>query len=217
MSIEQLIEMICRLYSRMDKVQDMTIAFSSFLREAHSLDYYRRDIKKSYVLNPTLVDGVVQVDLNTELSALRRVYKVNTYSAHALIGSVVHPSSPVITPELYHEGDANNLTNYYGYPDRYTWQITGNYLRISDISTGVTCIEITSFGYPTYGQNILNGAWETDSWIFKEYYQLLEAYCRKWLTSYLKDVQLQNAATANFYEKRAEFIAAYAQEIVSWR
>ena len=217
MSIEELVEMVCRLYSRMDKVQDMTLAFSGFLREAHGIDYYRRDIKKNYVLNPTLVDGVLNVDLNTELSSLRRVYGIRTYTGYSQVGTVIYPSGVVMTPAEYHEGDANNLTTYFGCPDRYTWMITGNYLQIRDVSSGVTCIEITVFGYPTCGQNLLNGVWETDSWIFREFPQLLEAYCRKWLTGYLKDAELKNSATTNFYEKRTEFIGAYAQEIVSWR
>lgn len=217
MSIEDLIEMVCRLYSRMDKVQDMRIAFSSFLREAHSLDYYRRDIKKSYVLNPTLSNGVLQIDLNTELSAMRRIYSIQTYTSFLQVGTAVYPEGVIITPEAYHEGDPNNLTNYYGVPDRYTWNIMGNSIQIRDVSSNAVCVEISGFGYPTYAANITTGVLETDSWIFKEYQVLLEAYCCKWLTSYLKDAELQNAANTKFYEKRQEFIAAYAQEIVSWR
>lgn len=217
MGIEDLTETVCRLYSRMDKLQDMRLAFSSFLKEAHSLDFYRKDIKKSYVLNPSLVDGVLHIDLNTELSAMRRIYAIKTYVGYAQVGTVVYPGNLVLTPEPYHEGDPNNLTNYYGIPDRYTWNITGNSIQIRDISSNANCVEILGFGYPTYGENLITGVLETDSWIFREFQVLLEAYCCKWLTSYLKDAELQNAANTKFYEKRQEFIAAFAQEIVSWR
>jgi len=217
MSIEELIEMVCRLYGRMDKVQDMKIAFSGFLREAHSLDFYRKDIKYSYVLNPSLVDGVLQINMSTELSALRRILAVRTYSSYAEANGVVFPGTPVRTQEPYHEGDANNLTNYYGVPDRFTWTIMGIGMQIRDISQEVTCVEILGIGYPTFGANILTGALETDSWIFREFPQLLEAYCRKWLCGYVKDPQLFNSANQNFYEKRTEFISAYTQEIISWR
>lgn len=217
MSIEELIEMVCRLYSRMDKIADMKVAFSGFLREAHGLDFYRRDIKKSYVLNPVLNNGVLQVDLNTELSAMRRIYMVKTYVGFTQVDTTVYPGELVITPEPYHEGDVNNLVNYYNIPDRYTWNIMGNSMQIRDVSSNANCVEILGFGYPTFGPNILSGALETDSWIFREYQVLLEAMCRKWLAGYLKDAELQNSANTNFYEKRQEFISAYAQEIVSWR
>lgn len=195
----------------------MKVAFSGFLREAHGLDFYRKDIKKSYVLNPTLVDGVLNVDMSTELLSLRRILAVKTYNSYAQVGTVVYPGMPVVTPEQYKEGDYNNLTNYYGAPERYTWFITGTGMQIRDISTGVTCVEILGFAYPVFGENLLTGILETDSWIFREFPQLLEAYCRKWLCGYLKDRELQSTANNNFYEKRTEFITAYAQEIVSWR
>jgi hypothetical protein len=214
----EIVTAACSYYSRPDLVTPiLTSQFANFLRDAHAIDNWAKDRRLLYVLNPTSNNGVVSVNLQTVLPNLRDIISIVPYSNYSQIGSVITPMDLVKLYQKYISADKTDMYNYYGAKRTHTWQILGANLSITDVDASTLCLEVLAFMYPSYTQNLINGQWETDSWIMTEWPNLLQCYCNRFVSLKLKDRELQNAAIQEFNDERTAFIAAKASEIISWQ
>lgn len=218
MTPEEIVTTQCTLYSRMDLFsQILEVQFSNFLRAAHGLDNFRKDLRNLYILNPLISNGVVTENLTTELLRARSIYDVNLYSTYVQVGTVVTPGTKILLPEKYKNADSTDLYDYYDIPTRYVWQIFGQTITLRDVDTATTCIELKVLAYPTYAQNDINGEWQSDSWILLQYPEILSVYCSQYIATKVKDRELLQSAVLEFNRVKTEFLSACAQEIITWR
>ncbi len=218
MTPEQLVDYVCALYSRYDVRDNMLrYDFRNFLRQAHSTDFFRRDLAKLYILNPTVdTYGNVSYDFSQELQSIRAVKTINQYMNYTVAGTSVFPTDKLTLNGKYRPATGEDF-NYYGFRDPYTYTIFGNNLSITDVSTTCKALEIEAFTFPSYAQNEISGAWETNSWILEMHPGYIQAIAEMSLAYSIKDAESRNSAMQKLSVERSNFLATYVQDIVSWQ
>lgn len=214
----EIVTIAATYHSRHDMIDRiLQTAFVGFLSAAHSLDLWRQDLKELYVTNPIVDNGKVSVQLGSDLSQIRVVQKINLYTDYTSVAGVVTPSGPIHKNPKYTESNSNGDFNYFGFKEPNKYYIAGQTLNLTDVDTNCKCIGITAFVYPTYGQNIISGAWQTDSWIAAKFPTLLEAYVRMYIAGIVADPKLIQSAQMFFQQQRYQFLTANVQEMQSWQ
>lgn len=201
-------------YDMTDKI--LTYDFQNILNTAHSINIFRKDLRKLYIVNPTIVSGRVSVDMTSEFRGIRVLRAVKLYSSHSVAGTVVTPGTEILSNPEYTESQGENQFNYYSNKIMNTYYIMGNYLNFTDVPQNCTCIEVTGIVRPYYGRNLITGAWESDSWILEQHPGIIQAMVRRFITGIVADPKMMNAAEIYYQQQLENFVDASKQEMLPW-
>jgi hypothetical protein len=201
-------------YDMTDKI--LTYDFSNILNTAHSINIFRRDLRKLYILNPSINSGKVAVDMSSEFRAIRVIRGVKLYSSYSVVGTVVTPGTEIISNPEYTEAQGENQFNYYSNKILNTYYIAGNYLNFREVPENCVCIEVTGIVRPYYGRNLLTGEWESDSWILEQHPGVIQSMVRRFIAGIVADPKMMNAAEIYYQQQLENFIDANKQEILPW-
>ena len=199
--------------SRPDLEDRCLVHFPQCLQSAHAIACFRRDIKVVSIANPAIVSGQVQLTTSLDLPKLRSVKQVECFSAYTLDGAIVVPSN-LITPNTFVDlSDANSEFNYYGFGYAQSYILLGDTLNLKGVDSTTLALSVTGQFWPSYTFNELTDEYETDSWLMREFPQIVEVYLRLYVARINKDKDGMNIELGSVQQLKTELIRSYPQEI----
>lgn len=222
MTPDEIINNVCEEYERPDMVYKLSNKFPFCVRSAHSVERFARDMTEASLVGFSINTsdprnpGLVQVTQDDNLPRCREVRYIIPYRTYT------EPSPGVIIPgELIpgvrdfvptHERVA--VRDIYGYIIPNTFSQLGNVLSITGVDTNATCLVIGYLSFPNTFFSSEEDSWMTDSWILRDFPELIAAYLGRELAKMVDSRTMLSSAMDKLSQTRADFIDVYSHQVL---
>lgn len=185
------------------------------IRFAHSARLFSKDLTTTVVADPVVTDSNrVSLSLIDDLPRLRKVFQLNFYAGYSepLPGDY-SPFNEILVDQPYrNRAEMNDVKDYYGFQYKNVYAMAGDQLVIDGADKQTKALAIRYFAWPEISINEVTREYQTDSWIVREWPELVKAYLRRKLASVIDKRELRNDALEDFRLTYESFLNENSEE-----
>lgn len=218
-------EVVADLLELLERPDLESLAFSRFysaLQSAHKVERLRKDLYIGVISDPSVVQGKFTFVQDDYLPRCREVRNITLYKDYIVPSLpddpiVIDPDKEIpLSSPFVDLVDRVSARDYYGIKYPHTYTRIGSTVTLSGVSEQTKLIAITYLGFPSFSKDPISGEYESDSWILREFPQLVQAFLRQHLATVIDSDSIQSAAMRELAFQRQEFIGIYAKDAISY-
>ena len=216
LTIDELVVEVCDSIDRPDIHDRILKQFQEVLREAHSIDTYKRDLATQLIADPFVSSCQTSINTAQLAKTVRTIAKIETYNSYTGSGITLDPYIPGIVQQdkFVDVSIGMGSADYFGFAYQQTWAKLGNTVTLNGVNQDTTMIGLTAICWPTYTYDALTALYSTDSWILVEADYLIKAILKTRCARLVQSQELLQTCRLAAAEARQTFIQSFASDSI---